>query len=381
MSILRTGAQRQARELVGEAHRLMAALDCDEKPQGLVGLTPGEIERYSLLRVIGEMADMKRVGRPWRIEGVEGEAHRELVKKHGELASHLALYIPPEIQHRDLTANVASAGGYLVGAVTGGSYIEVLRNRSVAFRLGAQRLPGQRENLLIPRQSGAATAAWLSTEGSAATESQQTLQQVTGAPKTVGAYTEISRQLTKQSNPSAEALVMTDLASVIALALDTAVIAGTGATGQPTGLTLTPGIGTFSGTTLGLTALAEAQEDVLAANALLNPQTLGYATTPAVAKLLKGRQRFTGSDTPCWQGPLHDGEIEGVRSIASLQIPTAAMIFGDWSQILIPEWGVLAIEINPFAGFQAAIIGVRSFWTCDVVVRHAESFTLSSSIT
>lgn len=381
MNTLRIGAQRQARELVSQAHRLLTAIDDDEKPQNVIGLTQREIRDYSILRALGKVVEMARQGRPWKLSGIEGEAHQALADKHGELANAVSFYIPTEIQHRRLTANVASAGGLLVGSTTGGSYIEVLRNRSVIFRLGAQQLPGQRENLLIPRQSGAASAAWLSTEGSQATESQQILQQIPASPKTVGAYTEISRQLTKQSNPAAEALVTADLAAVVALALDLAVIAGTGAAGQPTGLTLTPGIGAFSGTSLGLTTLAEAQQDVLGANALLNPQTLGYATTPAVANLLKGRQRFTGTDTPLWQGPLHDGEIEGVRSISSLQIPTATMIYGDWSQILIPEFGVLAIEINPFAGFQAGIIGLRVLWSVDVIVRYAESFTLSTSIT
>jgi HK97 family phage major capsid protein len=163
--------------------------------------------------------------------------------------------------------------------------------------------------------------------------------------------------------------------------VDSAIINGDGANGKPTGIRNTAGIGTFSGTTLGLAALSEAQEDVLAANAMLNPATLGYATTPAVAKLLKGRQRFTGSDTPLWQGALHDGQIEGVRSIASLQLPTATMVYGDWSQVLVPEWGALAVGLNPYANFPAGIVGIRAMWFIDVIVRHAPSFTVASSIT
>lgn len=381
MDALRSGAQRRAGELVGEAHRLMAALDQDEKPQGVVGLTAREIREYSVFRAIGELSEMVRSGRPWPFAGIEGEAHRALAKKHGELANAVSFYIPPEIQYRDLSAAAASAGGYLVGTTTGGSYIEVLRNSSVAFRLGAQRLPGQREDLAIPRQTGTGSATWLSTEGSTLVESGRTFTQIASVPKTVGDYVEISRLLTKQSNPAVEGVLMTDLAALVAVALDAAVINGSGAAGQPMGILNTAGIGAFSGTTLGLTALADAQLDVITANAVVNPQALGYATTPAVANLLKGRQRFTGTDTPMWQGPLHDGNIEGVRSIASLQIPTASMLYGDWSQILIPEWGVLAIELNPYANFQAGIIGVRVLWSVDVIVRAPASFSLATSIT
>jgi len=165
------------------------------------------------------------------------------------------------------------------------------------------------------------------------------------------------------------------------LALDAAVINGSGAAGQPIGILNTPGIGAFTGTTLGLTALSDAQLDILTANALLNPTALGFAATPAVANLLKNRPRFTSTDTPLWQGALHDGQIEGVRSIASQQMPAATMLYGDWSQILIPEWGVLAIELDPFTKFQSAIVGMRVLSSVDVIVRQPSSFTVATSIT
>ena len=362
---------------IGELAR--ATLNVEQRKLG-IGLTTTEVREYSVLRALGRIADMVRAKQAWHLDGVEGEAHRALEKLHGPLALATAFYVPVEVQHRDLTA-AAGAGGYLVSATTGGSYVETLRNRSVALRLGAQRMPGQRDDLALPRQSGAATAAWLSDEGAQASESQQTFQQLAGTPKTVAGYTELSRQILLQSNPAAEALVMSDLAAVTALALDAAALTGDGAGGMPRGVLNTAGIGTFSGSSLALAELTEAQEDLLAANAMLNPGTLGYATTPAVAKLLKNRQRFTGTDSPLWIGPLHDGAIEGVRALSSLQIPTASMIYGDWSQILIPEWGVLAVEMNPYANFQAGIVGVRAMWTCDVIVRHAESFTVGTSIT
>ena len=100
-----------------------------------------------------------------------------------------------------------------------------------------------------------------------------------------------------------------------------------------------------------------------------------------MAKLLKGRQRFTGTDTPLWQGALHDGQIEGVRAISSTVVCTAAMIYGDWSQVLVPEWGALAVGVNPYANFPAGIVGIRAMWFIDVIVRHPASFTVATSIT
>jgi HK97 family phage major capsid protein len=123
-----------------------------------------------------------------------------------------------------------------VATSTSGSYIDMLRNRSVVLRLGAQHLPGQRDALAIPRQAGAASVTWLPTEGSTIIESQQTIQQIAVTPKNVGAYTEISRQLLLQSNPSAEQLVVADLAAISALAMDDAGLNGDGSGGKPTGI-------------------------------------------------------------------------------------------------------------------------------------------------
>ncbi|MGE5534962.1 MAG: phage major capsid protein [Acidobacteriota bacterium] len=382
MHMMREIAVRNAREHAGKLVATLTALDeASQPPKEAIGLSRTEIASYSVLRAIREIHDMVRARRAWKLDGVEGAAHSACVARYGEPQSAASFFVPPEVLRRDLTAASESGGGYLVGATTGGSYIEVLRNRSVIFRLGAQHLPGQKAQLKIPRQSAAGSASWLSDEGAAATESQQTLQQVTSDGRHIAAYTEISRQLLLQSSPSAEQLVMTDLAAVSAVAIDAAAIAGSGTAGQPTGIASTVGIGSFSGTSLGLDALAEAQADVLGANALIDPDTLGHATTPAVAKLLKTRSRFTGTDSPLWGGALHDGQIEGVRAISSLQVPSACMIYGDWSQLLIPEWGSLLVELNPYANFPAGIVGVRAMHCIDVIVRHAASFTVASSIT
>jgi HK97 family phage major capsid protein len=379
-TLLREVGLRGVREHVANAARVLSAIDTKDTI-GFLGLSDQEVRSYSVLRALGEAAAMARARQGWNLSGIEGEAHRELVNKHGELESPAAFYIPVDIQRRDLTASVAGSGGYLVGSAGGGSYIEVLRNRALIFRLGAQSLPGQRENLALPTLASAGTASWLSTESTQASESTQAFGQVNGAPKTVAAYTELSRQITLQSNPAAEAIVMADLAAVTAIALDAAAINGPGSSGRPLGILNTPSIGTFSGTTLGLAALTEAQQDILDGNAVLNQDALGYASTPGVAKLLKNRQRFTGTDSPLWQGALHDGSIESVRAISSNQMPSATMIYGDWSQVLVPEWGVLAVEVNNFANFPAGIIGLRAMWCVDVIVRHAASFTVATSIT
>lgn len=57
------------------------------------------------------------------------------------------------------------------------------------------------------------------------------------------------------------------------------------------------------------------------------------------------------------------------------------MIFGDWSQVVIGEWGVLELAVNPNQDFAKGISAVRALYTMDVGVKYAAAFSISSSIT
>jgi hypothetical protein len=49
--------------------------------------------------------------------------------------------------------------------------------------------------------------------------------------------------------------------------------------------------------------------------------------------------------------------------------------------VLVGEWGVLELEVNPFANFQAGIVGVRAIASIDIAVRYPTAFSAASSIT
>jgi HK97 family phage major capsid protein len=360
------------------------------QPASRLGLTPAETERFSLKRAI-----LAAANKEWKNAGFELECSRAVAQKLGKIAEDHKFYVPFEAierQHnvfeiealaralgrRDLTVGTAGAGGFLVSTDNIG-FIEILRNRSVAFRLGAMRLSGLQGSVTVPRQSAAASAFWLSTEATDITESQQTFVQMALAPKNVGAYTEISRQLLLQSSPGVEGIVNIDLAAVVALAVDLAALEGSGAAGQPTGIANTAGIGSVVGTAIDYPKVLEFQTDVATANVM--PARGGYATTPAVAALLLQRARFANTDTPLWVGNVWDGQVSGFPAMSSNQLVAASMIFGDWNELVIGEWGVLEVEVNPFANFKGGIIGVRAIYSLDVGVRRPFAFSRATTIT
>ena len=341
-------------------------------------MSAGDQKRFSIVRAIRAMAEKDH-----RLAGIEREANEAICKRMGiPAAPNGGFFVPAEVQghKRDLTVGTPTAGGNLVATdLAAASFIELLRARSVVAGLGATMLPGLVGNTALPKQTGASSAGWLANEAAAATESQPTFGQVALSPKTLAAYTEISRLLLLQSTPAADQLVMSDFARIMALAIDLAALEGPGTGGAPTGIANTAGIGAVTGTTLGLAGIIEFQTDVAAGNAL-TPNS-AYVTTPNVAALLMARQRFTSTDTPLWTGNVMDGNVMGYRATTSTQLTAASMIFGDFAQVVIGEWGFLEIAMNPYANFPAGIAGIRAIQTVDVAIRQAAAFSRATTIT
>jgi HK97 family phage major capsid protein len=340
-------------------------------------LSKGDTRKFSVFKAIRAMTD-----KSWKGAEFEQECHTEILKRTGlQEAVHGGFYMPMDVQKRDLTVGSASAGGNLVGTdLQAASFIDILRARSRAAQLGMTMLTGLVGNVAIPKLTGSATAYWLTNEATAITESGATFGQLALAPKTLGAYTELSRLLMLQATPAAEALVMNDFAKVLALAIDLAVFEGSAASGQPTGISQTASIGSVTGTSLDIADCIEFQTDLATANALSD--NCAYITTPAVAGLLKGRARIASTDSQTlWSGSVLDGSIEGFRATTSTQLTAASMIFGDFTQVVLGEWGMLEIALNPYAQFSTAITGIRAIQSVDVGVRQAAAFSRATSIT
>ena len=357
------------------------------QPASKLGLTPKQVEQFSLARAIRACAD-----KDWKDAQFELECSREVAKRTNRAPDPLKFLVPFEVLQRqvaiqpiqrgmgrrDLTVGTVGDGGYLVGTENMG-FIEILRNRSVAFSMGVRRLSGLSGNVTVPRQTGAASPIWLANEASTATESKQAFTQMALTPKTVAAYTEISRLLLLQSSPSVEGIVTDDLAAVVAIAADLSVLNGSGAAGQPTGIIQTAGIGSVTGTSIDYAKTLEFQTDIAASN--VKPVSGGYVTTPLVAAIMMGRVKFANTATPLWDGNIWDGTVCGFPGMSSNQMPSGALLFGDWQEVVVGEWGVLEVEVNPYANFQAGIIGVRAMYSLDVGVRRPFAFSYSSSTT
>jgi HK97 family phage major capsid protein len=254
-------------------------------------------------------------------------------------------------------------------------------------QLGAMTLGGLVGDVAIPKQTGGATAYWVAESG-APTESDQTVGQLALAPKTCGAFTDISRKLLKQSSIDIEGFVRLDLSTVLALALDAAAIAGTGADNQPTGILNTTGIGDVAcgdpdGAAPVWADIVGLETEVAVDNADIG--ALAYLTNAKARGKLKVTEKATNTGQFVWEnGTDGFGLLNGYRAAASNQVPSnltkgagtalSAIIFGNFSDLILALWGTVDILVDPYTGSTTGTVRVVALQDADIGVRHAESF-------
>jgi HK97 family phage major capsid protein len=303
----------------------------------------------------------------------------DLARRFGEPAGH-GIRVPDDVlQVRDLQAGTGSAGGFLTATRVRG-YISALQPVSAAVSLGAtiETVPAG-GGVAVPRGTAAVATTWLANETATITETAPTFGQIVLQPKILSAFCEVSRQLLLQSN--AENVIRLEFASAAGAALDAAILNGSGASGQPTGIINTAGVGSFTGVSLSQGALRNAQADVSTATAV-NAATCGYVSTPAVAELLATRLRTASTDSRMlWEGPSAAGTVEGCRAIATSGCPSGTAIYGDWSRLTVLQWdGGLVIEADPYTKFSSGIVAVRMLLPVDVIVTAPAAFSVATSI-
>ena len=363
--------------------KLLEHLANQPLPTAEIGMTEKEARQFSFLRAINALANPSD-RKAQEAAAFEREVSEAVAQKVGRTAR--GFFVPVEVQQRDLVVGTATAGGHTVATnLLAANFIDMLRNRLVVMNAGAQMLTGLVGNIAIPRQTGGATAYWVA-ENTAPTESQQAFDQVTMSPKTVGAYTDISRKLMLQSSIDVEAFVRNDLATVLALAIDLAAINGSGSGAEPRGILNTTGIGDVAGGTNGAAPtwshIVSLETLVSVANADVG--SMVYVTNAKVRGKLKTTQKVaTYGDTMIWEN--NDAPVNGYRALVSNQVPSnltkgtstgvcSAIIFGNWADLIIGHWGALDLMVDPYTGSTAGTVRVVALQDVDIAVRQPASF-------
>ena len=334
-----------------------------------IGLTKEETKRFSVIRAINAMANPTD-RKAQEAAAFEFECSQAAQREYGQTAQGVML--PAEVlsnwSQRDL--NASSDAGLIGQDFRGGDFIDVLRNNSAVMPM-ATVLNGLSGDVKIPRKSAASTAAFISSEGGAAGESEMTIGSVTMSPKTLGAYTDCTRQLLIQSSLDVENLIRNDLAQSMAIAIDDGALEGSGSSGNPTGITNTSGINTVSLSSAAAPTFAEMvsmETSVRVDNALMGD--LAYIVHPTNYGTLKTTEKATNTA----QFVANNDEINGYKAIVSPQMTANNYVFGNFSDLLVGFFGGVDILVDPYSNSTSGTVRVVALQSMDSNVRHAVSF-------
>jgi HK97 family phage major capsid protein len=358
-----------------------------------IGMTKKEIKRFSFCKAI-----LSRCSGSGEKAEFEMECSKAVADKIGREAG--GFFVPMDVMRseadslktwqymlqrmlglqRDLQIGGEGTGSFVVSTdLLSGSFIELLRNKMIATALGAQTLMGLVGDVAIPKQTAASTAYWVS-EGVAVTESEQTLGQITGTPHTIGALSDVTRKLLKQSSIDVENFVRGDIATVVALGIDLAMLNGTGTDGQPLGLINTDGVNNPSVSTPGTPTYAEVlgfPGAILSANADIGAKK--FAMTAEVWEKLAATDKASGAaqfvlntDTQKCIG--FDFEV-------SEQVSANTLWFGVWSQLVLGMWGALDITVDTSTFSNSGTVRLVALQDVDVFVRQPTAFAYNSTVT
>ena len=347
----------------------------ESEHDGEVDLEDGDRQRFSILRLMEAISNPNDRAAQQRA-GFELEVSAEAQRGFGSDFNCRGEFIPESLLagQRTLSAGTATDGAELVATnLLAGSFIEVLRNAMVTAQAGITILPGLVGNVDIPRQTSGAASTWISAEDGDASEGEAQFDQVPLAPKDLACYTEVTRRLLQQSTPSIEALVLRDLAIAQALGIDSAVLYGSGAAGQPTGVANQTGINNFNFGAADPTyaEVVRMIKEVMSDNALMGALSWiidpngweALSTTPKQGSGVEGNFILGDND-----------RIKGYPYQSSNQVTAEDYFFGNWADVLLGEWGGLEMNVDPYTHSLKGKVRYITFKTCDVAIRHPGSF-------
>lgn len=336
-----------------------------------LGLTDKEIGEYSLMRAMNAYAE-----KDWSKAGLEREVNIALgdtLKKEAR-----GFYVPHDLLMAGYRAGMSKGevgkGGELVATeLRISEFVDILRNKTVMARLGMRLLGGLVGDLDLPKKVSGSNFYWLG-EGQNVPDSSFDLSTVPLSPKTIGGAIPVTRRLRKQASKSIEALIISDLIDGLGVAIDLAMLTGTGADNMPLGLLNAAGIPAISYLAAGIDFNAVVEMETKAATFNVEGDSLAYLTSPTQRGAAKRKQVFDGTGERVWT---RDNEVNGYKATASNQVPADTWVYGDFSQIVCGMWGVLDLKPDPYALAGSDGLMLRVFQDVDAAIRRTESFVIA----
>ena len=290
------------------------------------------------------------------------------------------------LEKRLLSAGTDAAGGHTIDdELLADGFIDILLEYHAAIQL-VTMLPDLMGNLTFPRLSSRSVAYWTG-EVEAATETTAQFDTVTMTPHHLRAWSEMSTTLLHQSSLPIEQLVRRDLARGLAKEWDRAILLGTNANDQISGInSITnlqsvewPADGNDGASNFAYDPLLEVEETLSNEDALMG--RLAWIVPPRIRRLARSKAELgAGTARPIWRmGRMLDYEAyvttQLIQYAGNGNISDQETGFlANWEEMMCGMWGGIDVLVNPYSKDKEGIVRITTGQMCDVAARHDESF-------
>ena len=95
--------------------------------------------------------------------------------------------------------------------------------------------------------------------------------------------------------------------------------------------------------------------------------------------MLKQTEKAANTAQFIWENASEEGfgYLNGYRVGTTNQMPVDTIIFGNFNDLIIGQWGVLDILVDPYTLGSSGGIRIRVMQDVDIAIRHSESFAVA----
>jgi HK97 family phage major capsid protein len=274
-----------------------------------------------------------------------------------------------------LSVAVPTAAGMWVPETLSPDVIELLMANTVMRKMGCTMVPLPNGQLTMTRQTGGATAAYMS-EGSNIAYSQLAVDQITFQGHKLAALSAISTDLLEFATPNVDQMVRKDIVAQMGLREDLAFLEGNGALATPVGLRNTMTAANAIAMTAVPTAVTATTDAARMENVLDNanvPNTKrGWIMRPAQKNWLSQVREATGAlafpsvqaNNTWWGHPI------ATTTQITMDAPTTNyMYLAEFPELIIGDAMTLRIDASTEAAYDVSGTMVSPFSRDEAVIR------------
>ena len=288
------------------------------------------MKNFSLIKAINDVVNNRNINED-ALNVIEMGATE--MRKSG-LSYSGQIQLPVEERGTAIAATVATDGQEIV-ATDKLNILEPLRGKSILAEAGATFLTGLVGNISIPNYTGS-TCGWKG-ELEAADNGKGTFGSVELSPKRLTAYIDISKQFLTQDSVGAEEMLRSDIVNALVAKLEQTIF------GDAVGDTTKPA-GIFNGAEV----VAPSYAGVCAAEAALTDY-LGdkrFVMSPTAKSSFK--QTTISGEKSDLRLLMQGNEVDGYPVSASSNVVAGGYAFGDFSELVVAQWGGIDIVVDPY---------------------------------